>query len=117
VADFTASPTSGQRPLTVQFTDQSLGFINSWLWDFGDGVTSTLQSPTHTYTLTGTFTVSLTVSGPGGSDTEVKTDYIAVQEEFNIWLPLVLREHSAGSGLNVVHPSRLDLLRRRAAWW
>ena len=92
IANFTAHPTSGPAPLTVQFTDESAGNITSWLWDFGDGVTSTLQSPMHTYALTGTFTVSLTVGGPEGNDMEVKADYITVSSEWQVYLPLVLRE-------------------------
>ena len=79
VADFVGSPTSGTAPLTVNFTDQSTGTIDSWSWDFGDGGTSTAQNPSHTYNSAGTFTVSLTVTGPGGSDTEEKTDYITVE--------------------------------------
>ncbi len=93
VAEFTASPTSGAAPLQVQFTDLSTGQVNAWLWDFGDGFTSTLQNPTHTYALTGTFTVSFTVIGPGGSNTEVKVDYIQVNQEYQVYLPLVVRDH------------------------
>jgi PKD repeat protein len=77
-ADFSASLTSGDPPLTVQFTDQSTGEITDWAWDFGDGETSIEQSPSHTYNAVGAHTVSLTVSGPGGSDTETKTGYIEV---------------------------------------
>jgi PKD repeat protein len=77
VAAFTANPTSGQAPLNVQFTDQSSGVIAAWSWDFGDGTSSTDQSPAHTY-MAGAYTVSLTVSGPGGSHTETKADYITV---------------------------------------
>jgi PKD repeat protein len=80
VADFSGTPTTGYRPLTVQFTDSSTGSITSRSWSFGDGGTSTLQNPSHTYTATGTFTVTLTVTGPGGSDTETKTGYIVVTE-------------------------------------
>ena len=47
-ASFTASPTSGTAPLNVQFTDTSTGAPTSWAWDFGDGGTSTSQSPSHT---------------------------------------------------------------------
>ena len=75
VAQFSASPTSGQAPLVVTFTDTSSGTMTTWAWDFGDGVGSTLQSPTHTYTTAGTYTVKLTVSGPGGSNTATKTDH------------------------------------------
>ncbi|MDY7075374.1 MAG: right-handed parallel beta-helix repeat-containing protein [Chloroflexota bacterium] len=80
VANFTATPTSGTRPLTVTFTDQSVGSITTWLWRFGDGVTSAATHPTHTYTQTGIFTASLRVTGPGGSDTLTRTNYVTVTE-------------------------------------
>ena len=91
-ADFTADLTSGSVPLTVNFTDQSTGDITSWSWDFGDGATSTEQNPSHTYTDPGTYTVSLTVTGPGGSDTETKADYIEVRSPSKAmpWIPLLL---------------------------
>jgi len=78
VANFVGSPTSGNAPLTVQFTDQSTGGPTSWSWTFGDGGTSTAQNPSHQYTAGGNFTVSLTVSNAGGSDSETKTNYIVV---------------------------------------
>ena len=78
VAEFSGSPQSGLAPLTVVFTDLSTGPITSWLWDFGDSSTSTTQAPQHTYSSIGTYTVSLTVTAPGGSDTETKTGYIVV---------------------------------------
>ena len=77
-ADFSASPTSGVAPLNVAFTDTSTGSITSRSWNFGDGTTSTLQNPSHTYSAAGTYTVSLTVTGPGGSNTATKTNYITV---------------------------------------
>lgn len=81
VAGFTANPLSGDYPLTVSFTDTSTGGpITSWKWYFGDGDSSSVQNPQHTYTDTGHFDVSLTVSGPGGSDTEIEPDYITVTE-------------------------------------
>jgi serine protease len=76
VAEFSGDPTSGVIPLDVQFTDLSTGDITSWNWTFGDGGTSTLQHPSHRYEAEGYYTVSLTVSGPNGSDTETKVDYI-----------------------------------------
>ena len=68
VAALSASVTSGIRPLTVDFTNESTGAITSLLWDFGDGYTSTQQDPSHPYYFTGDFTVTLTATGPGGSD-------------------------------------------------
>ncbi len=76
VADFDAFPTTGVAPLSVQFTDQSNGNINAWLWDFGDGSTSKEQHPEHVYDKVDTFTVSLTVAGPAGINTITKTDLI-----------------------------------------
>lgn len=61
-AGFSASPACLGN--SVQFTDTSktcFGTINAWKWDFGDGATSTLQNPTHTYLTTGTFITSLKV--------------------------------------------------------
>ena len=77
-ARFTAAPTTGQAPVQVQFTDMSRGNISTWAWDFdNDGVVdSNLQNPEHIYSYHGNYTVSLTVSGSGGNDTEVKVDYL-----------------------------------------
>ena len=77
IAAFTnATPRSGTAPLTVTFTDQSTGSITSYSWTFGDGGTSNAQNPSHQYTTAGTYSVNLTVTGPGGSDSEVKAAYI-----------------------------------------
>jgi PKD repeat protein len=80
IANFTATPISGEAPLNVTFTDASTGSPTSWAWDFeNDGIVdSTEQNATFTYTTAGTYTVNLTVSNDGGSDAEVKTDYITV---------------------------------------
>jgi len=80
VANFTANVTSGKAPLTVEFTDISTGSPMSRQWDFNnDGIVdSTEQNPIYTYAAAGTYTVNLTVTGPGGSDFEVKTEYINV---------------------------------------
>ncbi|MFT5168943.1 MAG: PKD repeat protein [Saprospiraceae bacterium] len=53
---------------TIDFTDQSSNIPTSWLWDFGDGNTSTQQNPQHTYAAPGTYTVCLTVTNSAGSD-------------------------------------------------
>lgn len=78
IVGFTATPTVGLAPLTVQFNDTSLRSPTSWTWDFGDGSTSTDQNPEHTYTSTGTYTVKLIASHPYDSDEETKVNYITV---------------------------------------
>lgn len=82
VADFSASPTSGKASLTVNFQDESEGDIESWDWDFGDSKgQSSDENPSHTYSSAGSYTVTLTIVGPGGEDTKTKTGYINVIEE------------------------------------
>jgi PKD repeat protein len=77
-ADFSGAPTSGPAPLAVTFTSLATGGFDTYAWTFGDGGTSTLASPAHTYTAPGVYDVSLTVSGPGGMATETKLDYVTV---------------------------------------
>ncbi len=81
VIEFEADVTSGTAPLTVTFTATNTGGpVDDWLWDFGDGATSTEQNPTHTYTSDGVYTVTLTVTGPDYADTVTKENYISVGE-------------------------------------
>jgi len=82
VAQFVGVPATGTVPLEVSFADQSTGDVTSWEWDFdNDGtVDSTSRNPTHTYSVAGTYSVSLTVTGPDDSDTETKSNYIQVAE-------------------------------------
>ena len=68
-ASFTAAPSEGRAPLTVQFTDTSENSPESWAWDFGDGASSTEQSPIHTYNSAGTYDVALVASNDDGSST------------------------------------------------
>ncbi|MGJ0483856.1 MAG: LamG-like jellyroll fold domain-containing protein [Methylomicrobium sp.] len=76
-ANFSATPTSGVAPVTVNFTDASTGSITGRSWNFGDGSTSTEVNPSHTYSAAGSYTVSLTVTGPGGSDTQTNSNFIS----------------------------------------
>lgn len=80
--DFTASSTSGCYPLVVNFNDMTVagsGTITSWLWDFGDGTTSTLQNPSHTYTSARNFNVTLQVRNSTGCvSTLTKTSLIQI---------------------------------------
>lgn len=78
IADFSSNTQELCEGNTVSFTDQSNGAPTSWLWDFGDGNTSTQQNPTHTYAAAGTYTVTMTASNAFGSDVETITNYITV---------------------------------------
>ncbi len=90
-ADFSATPLQGAAPLLVTFTNLAVGDYASSLWDFGDGITSTVSHPTHIYTVAGVYTVSLTIHGQTGDDTKIRTDFITVRQDYTIFLPLVLR--------------------------
>jgi len=103
VAAFSATPTAGLAPLTVAFSDASTGSLTAWSWDFGDGSTSTAQHPSHTYAVAGTYTVSLTVSGPNGADSAVKTDYITVTASASSLVAAY--DFNAGSGATVADVS------------
>jgi PKD repeat protein len=78
VASFTSDGTTGTLPLTVRFTDTSTNSPTSWAWNFGDGSTSTDQNPSHVYLSGGSFTVTLTATNSGGSQTITSSNYIAV---------------------------------------
>ncbi len=80
IADFSANKTNAAINETITFTDGSAFNPTSWHWDFGDGETSTEQNPTHAYAEAGTYTVQLTVENENGSDTEIKENYITVEQ-------------------------------------
>jgi PKD repeat protein len=76
--NFVAVPVSGFAPLLVQFTNLSVGAL-AYVWDFGDGSpTVTTVHPAHTFTAPGTYLVTLVGTGPGGTDTEAKPNYVIV---------------------------------------
>jgi gliding motility-associated-like protein len=81
-ADFIASPNSGCAPLTTQFTDLSVGTgtsITKWLWDFGDGTSSTSKNPSKTYINPGVYTVTLIATDANGCEGRItKSSYINV---------------------------------------
>ncbi len=80
VPDFSAPDvTDCKAPFTVNFNNLSSGG-SSWEWHFGDGGTSTAQNPSHTYTATGFYDVTLIVTGANGcSDSITKTQFIRIQ--------------------------------------
>jgi gliding motility-associated-like protein len=81
-AAFTTNLTTGCVPVNIQFTDQSTspsGSIVSWQWDFGDGGTSTAQSPSHVYNNIGFYNVTLTVtSSTGCKNSNTRTRLIRI---------------------------------------
>jgi PKD repeat protein len=80
MVDFTAAPTAGVRPLDVVFTEGTSGAaITAWSWDFGDGLTSSLKNPTHTYVAPGSYSVTLTASSAEQSDSLTKTGFVVVE--------------------------------------
>ncbi len=78
VANFSASTVLGPAPLALNFINTSTGTITSHAWTFGDGTTSTVANPTKVYSTPGSYTVGLTVTGPGGSNVKTKPNYITV---------------------------------------
>jgi len=98
-ADFSGTPLAGTAPLNVAFTDLSINGPTAWSWNFGDGGTSTLKSPSHSYASAGVYTVSLTASNLAGSDTKTRTGYVNVNPAppANTFLPVADARVSAGS--------------------
>ncbi len=79
VPAFSAAPTTGVNPLTVRFTDETTGTPpTAWLWDFGDGASSTEQHPSHTYAGDTSYSVSLTAFVGAQSATVAEPDLITV---------------------------------------
>jgi PKD repeat protein len=108
VADFSAFPTSGPLPLTVQFTDGSTGTIDSWSWQYRrnrgfwtafDGT----QNPSFIFRIAGTYDIRLMVTGPGGSDEEVKAGYITVQEPIRRPVARFTQDRYSGKAPLTVH--------------
>jgi len=74
-----ASPVGCAVPFNVDFVNNSTGVNLTYQWNFGDGGTSTQANPSHTYNSLGTYNVSLTVTDPNCSDSEVKTNFVQIQ--------------------------------------
>lgn len=85
-----ASVTEGPAPLEVSFTAEVQGTAASYMWDFGDGSTSTEANPTHTFTAEGTYTVRLIVTAPDGSTASAEKTII------------VTAPQQAGHGIHIV---------------
>lgn len=109
-ASFDAWPISGQAPLTSRMHIVSTANITSCQWNYGDGRTGNSCQGVHDYTYAnpGSYTVQLTVSGPGGTDTKTRSNYITVNSapptaNFDAsprtgQAPLTVRMHNASQG-------------------
>ncbi|MGC9025623.1 MAG: PKD domain-containing protein, partial [Chloroflexia bacterium] len=96
LASFDYSPVSGTAPLTVYFTNTSQ-YAGNPAWDFGDGTYGAGDAVSHTYSLSGTYTVVLTVTSPYGCGMATATHSVVVlpaERRYFIYLPLVLRGYS-----------------------
>ena len=109
-ADFSVSPSSGILPLRIVFTDRTPDTTRSWVWDFGDGATSTVQNPIHTYTKPGTYTVTLYATNEFGTGHTTKSgiinagivpdaEFIVEPREGDPPLTVRFRDFSSGSPL------------------
>jgi PKD repeat protein len=105
MASFTMDKTSGQAPLTVQFTDTSAGSPTEWLWVFGDGSTSHEQNPVHTYNTSRDFQVQLTVKNALGQSsviqilsvgTALEADFSVSQTSGEVGLMVQFKDKSKG---------------------
>jgi len=79
---YTQSLSPSTNLSTFAFTDLSSGNPTSWLWNFGDGGTSTIQNPTHTYTSNGIYLVTLTITNALNQCTSTFVNYLSVD---SIW--------------------------------
>jgi PKD repeat protein len=96
-AEFTFTPSSPVVGEPIQFTDASTGTPSTWQWDFGDGATSAVQNPTHTFTTAGAYTVTLTAANAANQGTV--SHQVTVGAGVISWIPVV--SHNPGSGGSV----------------
>ena len=106
VTNFSATPLTSCTPLIVMFTDLSTGNPTSWNWNLGNGTTSTLQNPSTTYTVAGTYTIMLTAYNASGSNTKTVTNYITVSPAPTV--NFVATDSSAGCGVKTVTLTNLS---------
>jgi len=97
-AAFDASPTipiAASVPLTVSFTNLSNN-ADSYLWDFGDGTTSTLTNPQHQYTKKGSFTVKLTATNKGVCSNTVSLGKLVLRYDVTVFIPNTFTPNNDG---------------------
>jgi PKD repeat protein len=118
VSSFTSDKTSGNAPLTVNFTSTSTGTITSYSWSFGDGGTSTNQNPSHTFSSSGSYTVTLTVTGPGGSNSSNNTITVAQAQTLTLTTTAItsITSTTAISGGNITNDGGSAVTARGVCW-
>lgn len=111
----TAAFSNVETGLQVSFTDASTGTVSGYMWDFGDGNTSTTMNPLHTYSATGTYTVCLTVTNACGSDSTCAAVTVALTgvddnelSNVNVYPNPVLNGITIDMGSNLEH-ANLDI--------
>jgi gliding motility-associated-like protein len=121
IPDFSVTPLSGCSPLTVQVTDASTG-AQSYLWNFGDGNTSTQVNPTHTYTTSGNFIITLTVGNNVGCTETLNADnaisvypkpvagFTATPDPVSFLSPVILITDESIGGSSITYTSDPDWL-------
>ena len=107
VAAFSAEPMENG---VIQFIDDSSNNPDSWLWDFGDGTTSTAQNPVHTYADNGEYTVCLTVANSAGEDMACATFTIVISsvDELDVATTFHLFPNPANEILNIKYDKTLS---------
>ena len=108
VSLFEASPSEGNAPLRVQFTDLSTGEITAWRWDLGDGAFSEERHPAHLYADVGSYSVSLEVKGAGGINTMRKANCILVGCADDDGDGVTVCDGDCDDGDARVHPGQLE---------
>jgi len=114
VANFSSNVTSGFVPFTMQFTDLSEN-ATQWKWDFGDGSTSTEQSPVHTYSAVGNYRVNLTVSNENGTNSTFAL--ITVLENTAPILPTANFSTNINIGFTPLSVQFMDLSENATSWY
>ena len=89
----------------VQFEDQSIAAPTSWLWDFGDGTTSSKRNPSHQYTSNGTYDVKLVASNIHGPDSIIKTNVVTVNMPDTPKVSSAIRCQAGSLKLSATEPS------------
>ncbi|MEZ5199402.1 MAG: PKD domain-containing protein, partial [Bacteroidales bacterium] len=100
-ADFEASPLEANMGVPIIFSDLSTNNPISWLWNFGDGSSSTAQNPSHSYSEGGEYTVVLKATNQYGPDVETKEDYITIID------PRPLPDFNTSDGITGIQPYTL----------